>query len=215
MQKIAGGKNSVKGNSRIPEGRSNKHKPKKKIKKEYLTHRTKKNTKRMKNNLEERPKNTRTKTKSKAQKSVAQAKKVLTKSLSASKKSTAEKSKCDIHKSRGKRTQSSKNKRTRTTVKGSSVKTITKRKKISTRNKKNVVDPLITNDVENYEKDRYIGKSKRFFDVLDEVLKDDSNRSFGMLSFLHPPVPETFMTSLSSPITPLSENNHNTIIKEN
>ena len=75
-QKVAGGKNSAKGNVRIPEKSSGKPKPKKKTKKQYLTYRTKKqNTKRTKDNLKEKSKTTCTKTKLKAQKSVAQAKK--------------------------------------------------------------------------------------------------------------------------------------------
>ena len=229
FQKVAGGKNSAKGNVRISEKSSDK--PKKKTKKQYLTYRTKKqNTTRIKNNLKEKSKTTRTKTKLKAQKSVAQAKKVLTKSLSASKakKSTAAKSKCN--KPKGKRTASSKNKRT--AAEGSNRRTTAKRKKYSgrsrkssARSKKNGDDPLITKDMENYEKDQDIGKTKRFFDVLDEVLKDDSDHSFGMLSFLSPPVPESRITSSwSHPITTLSESNSffhpfphsgNTIIKEN
>ena len=231
MQKVAGGNSSAKENVRILERSSGKPKPKKKTKKQYLTYRTKKqNTTRTKNNLKENSKNTRTKTKLKAQKSVAQAKKVLTKSLSTSKakKSTTAKSKCN--KPKGKRTASSKNKRT--AAEESSRKATAKRKKSSARSKKsspgskkNGDDPLITKDMENYEKDQDIGKTKRFFDVLDEVLKDDSDHSFGMLSFLNPPVPASCITSSwSHPITTLSESNSffhpfphsgNTIIKEN
>ena len=174
--------------------------------------------------MKEKSKTTCTKTKLKAQKSVAQAKKVLTKSLSATKakKSTGAISKCN--KPKGKRTASSKNKRT--AAAGSSVKTTAKRKKTSARSKKNGDDPLITKDMGNYEEDQQdISKTKRFFDVLDEVLKDDSNHSFGMLLFLNPPVPASCMTSsLSHPITTPTESNSffqpfphsgNTIIKEN
>ena len=204
-----------------------KPKPRKKAKTQCLTYgRKKQNSKSAKDKAGGKSKTANAKAKSKAKKSVEQAKKVLKKSMSASKTKAGTGQNVKNNKSKGKRGGSVKNNKTSAKMEDTTVnKTKITRKKITRKRKKKGTSEQ-TDDGEGNEEGNYCEKRKRFFDVLDEVLKDDTSFSHGFLSFLHPPVKTSIMTSsfTDSLVTDADDSNSffrpclhrgNTIIKEN